>query len=253
MFLNLDPEIAVTLNAMPSPSYTGVTLHTSSQAIPIPLFWGTRRISPNVIWQTSLTTYPNTSPFNGYTLIENESARDYHGGTLVAYGTVPGDVAFHIKVTVNGSTDQGTHWWVPTILALCEGPIVDPKTLPNARVWTGGGAAPITWANSGGGVVYGVAVDTFVGDGAQTAWGFWSIVPPNIPLFPPSVNFNGILYGGMDLAYRFTAYIAYGLLNTGANNVIPQTSFEITRTPNSGSAFDDSYHFGTDYSAGEWP
>jgi hypothetical protein len=47
----VDRNMAATNAAMGQPAWTGTTFPTSTQATPIPILWGTRRLSPNILWQ----------------------------------------------------------------------------------------------------------------------------------------------------------------------------------------------------------
>jgi hypothetical protein len=47
-----------TLSGEGPPAYTGAALHSSAYNLPIPIFWGTRRIAPNVIWQSQIISTP---------------------------------------------------------------------------------------------------------------------------------------------------------------------------------------------------
>lgn len=53
------------------PQFTGVSFLTSSQSMPIPLMWGTRRLAPNMIWQCSLIDLgqAQTAPVGGNTTL----------------------------------------------------------------------------------------------------------------------------------------------------------------------------------------
>lgn len=225
------------LAAKGAPEYTGVSYHTSTQSIPIPIMWGARRMSPNIIWQSDTTLDVTGNPYTSVTFLP---------GGVPQFGN--GDISFNGNVGVGSGggplTDEGTHWWTPTFVAFCEGPIIAFNTLPNARVWLGGGTAPITWSQTGNrngsNLPVGFLDDIFTGNSSQVVSTFWTN--------GTSGSANLTLYPGQNLAYRFTAYLVYGLLNTGNNNVIPQVSYEVTRTPNTAFAVTDSYNIGKDYS-----
>lgn len=57
-----DTTLITTIDGKPAargnplfPTYTGVGLHSSAYNLPIPIFWGKRRLTPNVIWWSTLT------------------------------------------------------------------------------------------------------------------------------------------------------------------------------------------------------
>jgi hypothetical protein len=253
---------ATTVASKGTPDYTGVSLHTSAQAIPIPIMWGTRRISPNCIWQSSIDTTGNqpatvaarlTTPVdggNGYS--DTFSTLPLHFSPQVPAVNPMGPFCGRIEIEgtvghalVGNSYGNGdphnsaSIWWVPMILALCEGPI-------NAitRIWNPGGSPAINFDLS----VYNINLTppslfytVFTGTTSQTAWGY----------FPAAqAQAGGPYYVGQDLAYRNTAYIASAVVNTGHNRQTPQQSFEVQRTPNVAYRKPDSYNIGFDYRFG---
>ena len=146
------------LAAQGQPEYTGIKLRTSAQAIPIPIVWGTRRVSPNLIWMTPFK--PNASDVfspaaSGPVLLDPEDlggrgwTHTIGGSTFFAPGFTPGIApgAWRKQLQITGaSTGIGTYgsndtsssssvWWVPMIMALCEGPINGIN-----RIWNPAGA-----------------------------------------------------------------------------------------------------------------
>src|ERR1700690_3992481 len=47
-----DPNQAATIASQGQPAWTGTTFPTSTQATPIPILYGSRRLSPNILWQS---------------------------------------------------------------------------------------------------------------------------------------------------------------------------------------------------------
>jgi len=81
-----------------TPSYTGLQLQTSTNAIPIAIVWGTNRIAPNIIWNDDFAAVPQ------YTA-NPSSGKGGSGGTSYSV--------------------SGYNYQTAIILALCEGPIAD--------------------------------------------------------------------------------------------------------------------------------
>lgn len=256
----VDPN-ATTVAQQGTPDYTGVSLHTSAQALPIPILWGTRRISPNIIWQSSIDTSNSQPNPSG----DHLTAVSLGGnGYSTAFDTLPpGTVVFSPRinpvgpwqgalfldnpplplgahVTTYGTDDPSNSasiWWVPMIFALCEGPI---DTI--LRMWNPGGAPAINFDLS----TYSPTLSppslfytTFLGTSSQTAWGYFAAA---------NTVAGGPYYVGQDLAYRNTAYIASAVVNTGHNRQTPQQSFEVVRTPDTSYRVVDSYGIGFDMS-----
>lgn len=248
------------------PEFTGVSFTTSAQALPIPIMWGTRRIAPQVIWQSDLGG-PGVAGLSGQQRILVDgpdvggTGYNYTGSALPSHLTpglsISAGGAFTASVQIKGGALDGQSyksgdtsssdsvWWRPTIFALCEGPINSIN-----RAWNDGGAAPIPFVfpppSTTVGGVFGTAIATpmlfytmFVGDGAQTAWLYFAAV---------NAQAGGPYYtGNQDLAYRQTAYLASALVDTGHNNTMPQQSFEVVRTPIMADRHFDSYGLGYDY------
>jgi len=84
-----------------TPSYTGLQLQTSTNAIPIAIIWGTNRIAPNIIWNADFAAIPQ------YTA-NPSSGKGGGGGTTYSV--------------------SGYNYQTAIILALCEGPIADIGT-----------------------------------------------------------------------------------------------------------------------------
>ena len=249
------------------PSYTGVQRQTSAQALAVALHWGTRRITPNIIWQSNLVTLdaihgPTGSPPYGMAPVGNVTTNP---GTVTAITDAGGpedtssfieggrfQSSLRIAHTGGGTSSYGTTstWWVPAIYALCEGPITIPLDghgyqIIASRVWNGGGQAAIPYQDPGGGGIFSGAANppnpvpsifywAFPGDGAQNAWPFlttWSL-----------------LYPGQALAYRHLALIASAVVDYGENNKPPQQSFEILKVQDASYGQTDSYLLGTDMS-----
>jgi len=84
-----------------TPSYTGLQLQTSSNAIPIAIVWGTNRIAPNIIWNDDFAALPQYSA-------NPRSGKGGGGGTTYSV--------------------SGYNYQTAIVLALCEGPIDDIGT-----------------------------------------------------------------------------------------------------------------------------
>jgi len=147
-----------------------------------------------------------------------------------------------------GSLDPSstaTQWFWPTILALCEGPVVTPYL----RLWNGAGAASTAWAditdvplpgNPPGQNNQGIPSCPFYdvtlnGTGTQTAWAWLAANP-------------GGLYTGQNLAYRFTALLASPTMVFGNGNTPPQQTFEVLKNVDPSYSQPDSYGIGIDIS-----
>jgi len=81
-----------------TPSYTGLQLQTSTNAIPIAIVWGTNRIAPNIIWNDDFGALPQYSA-------NPRSGKGGGGGTTYSV--------------------SGYNYQTAIVLALCEGPIED--------------------------------------------------------------------------------------------------------------------------------
>jgi hypothetical protein len=239
VFGPLDANRALTLAAAGNPSFTGVSYHTSAQAIPIPIMWGTRRVSPNTIWVASVLDF-TVQPFGtfgpgppGYT--PGTDGVNFTVGVWQGRVTVPGSSYGEPDLSNSNSIN-----FVPVIQALCEGPIDDVP-----RIWNGGGSAAQTWAEATNLIhIFGIGVPpcpyydkTLNGTSTQTSWAYFAVDPAILTLYP-----------GADLAYRFTALIVTPTMPWGHSMTPPQQSFEVRRTPNTAMRALDSYLLAFDYS-----
>lgn len=269
----VDPNQLATNAAAGQPAWTGTSFPTSTQATPIPIMWGTRRLSPNILWQSSWWLNYNTNthlldtfivgdphtpvathwetaftdPTNGgfYTPAGGStSGMPIHAPICArAFGSVTAFVdTSHVGIQYGSGDPASTdsRWWVPVIMALCEGPI--NATNPINRVWYAQGQAPSTvWANgffqtSANQRPWGLFWNIGYGTSSQTAWGFFAAA-------------SGLgIYTGQDLAYNSTAYVASAWCDFGHDNKPPRLDFEVIRTPNSAYQLLDSYALGYDYS-----
>lgn len=207
------------------PDYTQVSLHTSAYNIPIPIFWGRRRLTPNLIWWGwpsngilvgdvgVILKLPNgfrsgTIPNAGVAFKGQLSAQNPTDGSWATYGSFGGGAG-----TFDGQlADSDEHWFVPCIFGLCEGPIdsVDGG-------WIGQDKADFPKDY----LTFFFAIN---GTATQPLWDFWSI-------FDASGYYAG---QGQALAYRNTAYIGSYYVDCGSDNsiTIPQQAFLCTRHPN---------------------
>lgn len=259
----------ILLSTQGTPQYTGISQHTSTQSVAIQILWGTRRVSPNIIWQgvnpfvlaggsplgsflnDAFICIPPVDGGNGFTPIfsgtpsTGTAVNIIPGGWLGAV-FIKGTGFANVQYGVPDTSNSDSRWWVPANLALGEGPINSIN-----RMWNGGGSAPMTVNWTGGvapsGPTYQNAIDPpslfytlFTGTTSQTAWGYiaWVNAYPGAPYYPNS----------QAMSYRNTAYIASALFDYGHGNTPPQQSFEVQRTPNSAFQATDSYSIGVDYS-----
>src|ERR1017187_364309 len=282
----VDPNMVATNAANGQPRYTGVSLPTSTQATPIPILWGTRRITPNIIWQSSTYAYYNTNTHVlNYVIVGTQAAQAHHwetaftdseggppyGGFYTPAGGsqsgLPNHVAIcarvfgsvtplvdtmHSGITYGSSDSSSTdcRWWVPMIMALCEGPInttfpIWSNPVGIGRVWYARGTDPSTvWANGAfqeslGQRPWGLFYEVFTGTSTQTPWGLFA-ANATIPI--------GSTYPSQNLAYNSTAYVASAWVDCGHDGTPPAIDFEVCRTPSGGSYVQtDSYGLGYDY------
>jgi Putative phage tail protein len=272
-----DPNVATTLARQGNPDYTGVNYHVAAQAIPIPIMWGTRRIAPNIIWASRNLGANISVPYvlgqilivvddvahggHGWDWLQNTNPSHleaFAGGarTTISIAHGPGNPPSGPPMTGYGNTDFNSPnalWWMPMVFGLCEGKI-DNVT----RIWNGGGAPAVPFVVQGtttdgpiGGDFTQKGADfvnpppslfytIFVGSTTQNPWSYYAIV---------DAQTGGPYYAGQDLAYRSLAYIASAIVACGHNNVPPQQSFEVVRTPDPTALKVDSYGIGDDYAA----
>jgi hypothetical protein len=238
----VDSNAWLTVAENGAPSFTGVSYQTSAQALPIPIIWGTRRVSPQIIWVASLVDF---SP-GDHGSIFNPSPPGYNAGTdgvdfIIGpfMGQLGAGTGFQGSADLSSSNSE---WFVPVIMSIGEGPITD---IP--RFWNGGGSAAMTWLEGstwpasppGTGQPGSVGYDkTYNGLSTQNPWAWWTV--------DASILLD---YPGQNLAYRFTALIVAPWANWGHTRVAPQQSFEVVRTPNFAARLADSYGIAFDYAA----
>lgn len=205
------------------PAYTGTSLHTSAQNIPITLFWGTRKITPNLIWWgwQSTLTYQTHAVYlpNGFkanpSLVQPAApmAAQAIFGELTAQNP-DGSQAYY---GANSKADNfAWTWFVPCLFGLCEGPV----TITDPTLVSGWDGPSSTKTLSGFETYYQV----IPGNGTQTEFDFFSIFDPSSAVWHPKDG---------RLAHRGTAMIgAYFVKCTGtAYPQIPQQSFRMERWP----------------------
>lgn len=201
------------------PDYTQVSLHTSAYNIPIPIFWGQRRITPNLIWWGWPPNGPGISDvgrmatlptgFRSGTVLNNGVAFKgslYDQASNKKYGSVSsGDGGFDSRLS-----DPNSLWFIPCIFALCEGPI-------DAVLSGWDGRASTVFPDDF--LIYYFLIP---GTSSQPLWDFWAIFDPTS------------VYGANaeQLAYRNTAYIGSYYVICGSDGTIPQQAFLCKRHPN---------------------
>jgi Putative phage tail protein len=233
-----DPTVAATIAVQGQPAFTGVAQGTSAQALPIPIMWGTRRITPNLIWSAwGSYIYPkNDVHINGPSIggIGFDGPDKPWIGHISQQNAGSGNFSDYGKSDI---TNSDSRWWVPTIFALCEGPIIPTPV----RMWNGGGATSIAWfdaTSTGKGSPDTHPVSLFYevhpGTQGQSAWQFWA-----------ATSLEGFLvasiYPDQDLAYTQLAYIATPLADWTHSITPPSQSFEIIRNPDPTYSAGDSY------------
>jgi hypothetical protein len=212
------------------PVYTGTAMHTSAQNIPIKIFWGTRKITPNLLWWGMP---PVSGPGNlglqvvlPYGFQSNSSlivpavpnaAQAFFGklhvqqsgGGWTPYGDLPNQ---------NGTdafADTKGKWFVPCIFGLGEGPVTAV-----AAGWDG--QTPVNTL-----APFNVFYELLPGTSTDSIWEWFSIFDPSSAFWIPA---NG------RITYRFTACIAAYFVDCSNNNnfpSLPQQSFRCQRWPNS--------------------
>jgi hypothetical protein len=142
------------------PVYTGLQIQTSSSAVPITIIWGANKTAPNVIWTGGYTAVPQPQGGKG-----------------------------------GGQNAQGYNYFTGFIMAVCEGPIVEPGVI---------------WLNNSVNYFDQVGID-FAAYGAtpQTPWPV---------LFP---------YGQEYLGYNGVFYFASAYFALGSSPNLPQFSLEV--------------------------
>jgi Putative phage tail protein len=147
------------------PLYTGLQIQTSSSAVPITIIWGANKTAPNVIWT------------GGFTAVQqNQSVFGGGGGK-------------------GGGGAQGYNYYTGFIMAVCEGPIVEPGVI---------------WLNNSVNYFNQVGIDfAAYGSTPQTPWSY---------LYP---------FGEQYLAYNGVFYFAAEYFPLGPNPNLPQFSIEV--------------------------
>lgn len=266
---NNAPDVVLAVKG--SPQYTGITQHTSTQSVAIPIMWGSRRVAPNFIWQGQVPWTAAVGQASGWNVQLTSPTGGGNGFLPSPSGTIqqwsdnpvllPGGWSGSVQIILSGTgvgfgasdfygerdpTNSDSRWWVPAIMALGEGPINGI-----IRMWNGGGSTPMTVNWTGGvaplaGPTYSVLIDPpslfytlFTGTSSQAVWGYIAYATAVIGS-PPYTN--------QALTYRNTAYIASSIVDYGHGNTPPQQSFEVQRTPDSAFQATDSYGIGVDYS-----
>lgn len=226
---------ADSLAAAGAPSYTGVQYNTSAQALPITLHWGTRRLATQFIWKADFIA---AEFFAGQSHAPFNPAPPGYGAEGGFQGALGGGSSL---LGSNDPSSSAQLWFWPTIVALCEGPVVTPYI----RLWNGGGSASVFWAditdvplpgNPPGQNNQGQTVSPFYdismnGTSTQTAWA-WLVADP-LGLYP-----------GQALPYRFTALLASPTMIWGNDNKPPEQTFEVVRNVDASYSLGDSYGFG---------
>ncbi|MGH6838713.1 MAG: phage tail protein, partial [Methylocella sp.] len=147
------------------PLYTGLQIQTSSNAVPIAILWGANKTAPNVIWT------------GGFTAVQQNQNQGGGGGKG------------------GGNQVQGYNYFTGFIMAVCEGPIVEPGVI---------------WLNNSKNYFNQVGIDfAAYGGTPQTPWSY---------LFP---------FGEQYLGYNGVFYFAAANFALGSSPSLPQFSIEV--------------------------
>ncbi len=123
------------------PTYTSLQIQSSSNAVPVPITWGTNILAPNIVWSENFTAIPQ------YT----ESSGSGKGGGGTTY------------------TVSGYVYTIAIIMGLCEGPINATGT-----IWKGQSTYTLSDMNPPSSYVKNASVSLFTGTTPQSIWGFLS-------------------------------------------------------------------------------
>jgi Putative phage tail protein len=146
------------------PEYTGLQIQTSSSAVPITIIWGANKTAPNAIWT------------GGFTAVQQSQSGGGGGGK-------------------GGGGAQGYNYFTGFIMAVCEGPIIEPGVI---------------WLNNSINYFDQVGIDfAAYGSTPQAPWGY---------LFP---------FGEQYLGYNGVFYFAAEYFALRSNPNLPQFSIEV--------------------------
>jgi hypothetical protein len=146
------------------PEYTGLQIQTSSSAVPITIIWGANKTAPNAIWT------------GGFTAVQQSQNGGGGGGK-------------------GGGGAQGYNYFTGFIMAVCEGPIIEPGVI---------------WLNNSINYFDQVGIDfAAYGSTPQTPWSY---------LFP---------FGEQYLGYNGVFYFAAEYFALGTSPNLPQFSIEV--------------------------
>jgi len=180
------------------PSYTGLQLQTSTNALPIPLLWGLNKAAPNIFFYSNFRAIP---------LLEAQPQGGKGGG---------------LKGGGGGFQIVGWTYTADLMMALCEGPISGVNQVYQGEsvygtpfatrgasygATGGGGAATVTGGGSG---LAAIGVTLFDGATPQATWGYLAASYPTEAL-----------------AYPGTAYVAAANYGLGQSASIGTLSFEV--------------------------
>lgn len=219
------------------PVYTGRKLHTSAMDIPITLFWGARRITPNLIWwgqyprgqgnvglELPLYTDFKSSPLAAHNYVQiHNGGTNFSGGLKVETPSAPGT---YTEYPPNFDINDNKTWvfFIPCLFALGEGPIDSCN-----GGWDGQSTKTLNNFN----VFYGLQA----GSSTQAVWDFWATFDPLID--------HWFVQGR--IPYRNVALMGSYFVQCDAQGHIPQQSFLCIRTPNPAYAVTEA-DGSTDYS-----
>jgi hypothetical protein len=147
------------------PEYTGLQIQTSSSAVPITIIWGANKTAPNAIWT------------GGFTAVQQDQNQGGGGGGK------------------GGGGAQGYNYFTGFIMAVCEGPIIEPGVI---------------WLNNSINYFDQVGIDfAAYGSTPQTPWSY---------LYP---------FGEQYLGYNGVFYFAAEYFALGSSPSLPQFSIEV--------------------------
>jgi len=185
-------------SAAVAPSYTGLQLQSATQVLPVPLLWGMTRASTNIIYYSNFQSHPQYSI--------SAAPRGGKGGVIGGGGG-------------GGTTLQvtGYTYSADLILALCEGPISgigqvwSGQAIYNFADWSSGQSASgaFPWSTLGL-PSNNLGTVLFLGDAAQSVWGYMSASHP-----------------AEALAYSGVAYLGGASFDLGSSASIGALAFEV--------------------------
>jgi Putative phage tail protein len=212
--------LGATVAGQGPPGYTGIQLYTSTQAIPIPIVYGTRRIAPNILWQSTIADTGSVGSFYAPDDL-SPPAPAQPDGTGCSYGYWQGELELFgaagkfnaLSYGDSNTNNTDSPWWRPMIFGLCEGPI---NNVP--RMWNSGGSGAITCGFS---VLYSDLLGVpYIENSGARGTGSWSYAlytsPWNVLSTAPALFYRVFTGNGAQVAWDFFTN-SYTTSNTNSN------------------------------------